>query len=193
MKPLWSALGASLLASVVSCAPPPPPRFGAETTLMVIDTDNPARPMPLEVRPVGEDRVVAACETAPCRFRLPEGGYRLTALGIGDTSGRSRWVDLRRPTRITLSPGSSTERVGGLAMGVVGPLMFATGLFVSMLDRCESIEAPNEKCSKMPSVMMVSGVVFTFVGWILFADGKTRISEPQTLDRRSRTDALFTF
>lgn len=184
------------VASAASCAAPLPPRRGAPSALLAVETDDIKRPLRVEVQPVGEERVVAKCRAAPCELRLPEGGYNLHVEGVDDAPASTRLVVLRGPgARVYVSPGSWAMRGSGLAMGILGPPILALGGVLTIGNTCESVEAPNTPCSKLPAVMIVSGLVMTIVGWVLFSEGKTRIDEPQPMAQPgyARSAALFTF
>ncbi len=191
-----SALAIGALGAV-GCMGPAAPYAGAPTTRLTIETDNPERPARVEVSPSDDDeRVVAACPSAPCELRLPEGGYRLRVDGIDDTPSRSRWIDVRGPrARVQISPGSWNERVVGLILGILGPVSFVGGLSASIGDTCQSAESPDTKCSRLPAVMMVGGLVMTIVGWVMYGDGKTGVGQAQPFAARgdARSGALLTF
>lgn len=182
------------LFGAAACAPAPPRPYAPVSELRV-QSEDPERPFRVEAIPAGSDAVEAACNGTPCLLRLHEGGYRLHVDGLDDTPSRSRWIELEgRGAHVRISPGSQIERVGGFTMGILGPPIFGAGLFFTIGSRCGSKEDPGE-CSKVPPAMIVTGLVMSIAGWILWADGGTRIRDPQPIVARGAppTGALFTF
>jgi hypothetical protein len=123
----------------------------------------------LEVQDPRSRRPLAYCDGA-CSAMIVPGRYRFFANATADTLGGGRDVDIREASRILITPASEARRSTGLVLGIVGPALMVVGavLFVSNPGGGSSSELGTGDAAVAGVGMMLTGVVLTPIGWVMF-------------------------
>jgi hypothetical protein len=112
------------------------------------------------------------CSTsAPCRFDLPPGRYRLHVLGDLHTPEATRELLLRRPTVASVESGSSALRDIGTFTWIAGLVGVGAGLTLMTMSGTSMRVDRN-----LPGVVLGVGVGLTIGGFVMVGQGATSIS-----------------
>jgi hypothetical protein len=117
---------------------------------------------------VDVDPPIARCVT-PCIAHLAPGRYRVRALETEDTLGGSRIVEITGPSDVEVDPHDPSQRTVGLALGIGGPIAIMGGALLVLSGICiEECRADRSGVVLPGLLLMLSGVVATPIGWIMF-------------------------
>lgn len=179
-------LGAASVPSTVHAQHAAQP--GAALVTLSIFSKDARTPLTVSLYPVDAARSaapIANCVT-PCAAAVPTGKYRIAVAATEETLSGSTTVTIRSSQWLALAPGEKTTKDTGLALGIVGPVLFLTGLAVTAaslsgypsVSKCsEETYCPTAGPSEASQVgaiagvtMLIVGTVLTPIGWIMFAN-----------------------
>lgn len=126
-----------------------------------------------------EQRRVAECDE-DCQFWAWPGTYRVRLKKTEHEPETSVTLRVRYSGTYTLKVGDSATRDTGLALGVIGSVVFVVGTFVTFIGalqsdcaQSESADGPSSPCNTASSVYyglgtMVAGAGLSATGFVLF-------------------------
>jgi hypothetical protein len=173
----------AFLAAESALAVPPipsPPTDASRESVEVVVTSMEPNPLTVVFYPSIDGRIetaVAGCET-PCSVKVPRGRYFVRVGPHENPTSDDTMLTITGPSRLAIARSDAGERVAGVAMGVVGPLILLTGLLVIAVrgfppttTQCsETTECPAKPLpSAAPGIgIAIAGGVLTILGWTLF-------------------------
>ncbi len=149
----------------------------------------------------GDDtrRVVSRCFD-DCEAVVDPGSYRLRLIGSDGQTLGTKGISVRRPMTfhvLDASPGAANT---GLALGISGAVLAASGVAAFGLSALGSM-CEGDNCSSTPRWVTVYalisipiGVIATSIGWSMFAHNRTLfrgeyVKEPKKRKERDARDA----
>ena len=142
-----------------------------------------------------KDEPIARC-TSPCSAEVPAGRYKLYIHGGDGTVSSRRLVDVSGPSAFTVSPKSTAQRAGGLALGIAGSALVFAGFVVTLTGLCAmSHSSDTGSCNaddrqSTGFALMFGGAILAPIGWIVFANSY-RADVQQTPLRYGLAPAVF--
>jgi len=127
-----------------------------------------------------------------CTVYVYPGSYKLDVSDTEDTRAGKKVIEVYQPTVVNVSPGSKSQRTGGLVMGIVGPVLTVVGLFGLMIVALDNIDSnrSTEKSYTPYYVMLFGGLGMTTAGWIMFGTAGTRI-KPERVASNDKPQFAF--
>jgi hypothetical protein len=152
-----------------------------ERARVVLDGGTPT--MELRLTRQKSDETLLRCE-GRCAFIAPVGRYRVFARDPSTGAEYELGLRVKRSGEFRLRQGDSTAQMTGLALGITGPFLFASGVVAVFTGAMSN----NDSRTKIGLGLMAVGAAVTPVGWVVYAQNRTKL---ELLDQDASAPARF--
>lgn len=144
---------------------------------VVIDSGEPQ--MKVQLLRGSSEEPLLSCE-GRCEFMAPPGRYRVKLRDPSTGFEHEQGLRIKESSQFQLQPGDAGARTAGLVFGIAGPASIVLGMVLVLpallASGCHGCSGGGENTTATIGVVMIlGGIVATPVGWVVYAQNRTKL------------------